>query len=142
MKKIIVTFVVILSLFIFAGCGTNSTDQKASEKIAATPTALKQTERTETPSQMNARKAAENYISLMAFSRDGLIKQLEYEKYNTADAEYGADNCGADWFEQAKKSAETYLETMPFSRDGLIEQLVFDGFTEEQAKYAADQAGL
>jgi len=59
----------------------------------------------------------------MAFSYEGLIKQLEYETYSHEDAVYAADNCGAGWNEQAAKSAESYLRVMAFSQDGLIEQL-------------------
>lgn len=39
----------------------------------------------------------------MPFSYTGLIEQLEYEQYSHDDAVYAADNCGADWNEQAAK---------------------------------------
>ena len=77
----------------------------------------------------------------MPFSYSGLIKQLEFEGYSTEDATYAADNCDADWNEQAAKKAKQYLETMAFSRDGLIEQLEFEGYTAEQAAYGAEQNG-
>ena len=77
----------------------------------------------------------------MPFSYSGLIEQLEYEGYSTEDATYAADNCGADWNEQAALSAEDYLDIMSFSRDGLIEQLVYEGFTQEQAEYGASAVG-
>ena len=54
---------------------------------------------------------------------------------------YAADNCDADWNEQAVKKAKQYLETTAFSRDGLIEQLEFEGYTAEQAAYGAEQNG-
>ena len=78
----------------------------------------------------------------MAFSYDGLIDQLEYEGYTHEEAVYAADNCGADWMEQAAKKGADYLDIMPFSRQGLIDQLEYDGFTAEQAKYGATQNGL
>ena len=78
----------------------------------------------------------------MAFSHDGLIAQLEFEKFSNEDAIYGADNCGANWNEQAAKKAKAYLDTMAFSRDGLIVQLEFDKFTNEQAVYGVDKVGL
>lgn len=78
----------------------------------------------------------------MAFSYKGLIKQLEYEKFTSAQAQYGADNCGADWMEQAVKSAKSYLTYMSFSRSGLIDQLEYEGFTHEQAVYGVEQNGL
>ena len=77
----------------------------------------------------------------MAFSYSGLIEQLEFEGYTNSDATYAANNCGADWYEQAALSAKTYLNAMPFSRDGLIEQLQYEGFTYEQAAYGAEQNG-
>jgi hypothetical protein len=75
-----------------------------------------------------------------AFSHDGLIGQLEFEGYSTEDATYGADNCGADWNEQAVKKAGQYLSHTSMSRSGLIGQLEFEGFTHEQAAYGADNA--
>ena len=77
-----------------------------------------------------------------AFSYSGLIDQLEYEKFTTEEATYGADNCGADWNEQAAKSAESYLNYTSFSRDGLIDQLEYEGFTHEQAVYGAEANGF
>ncbi len=99
------------------------------------------TPETMTMGQRNALKSAESYLSVMAFSYNGLIEQLEYEKYSHEDAVYAADHCGADWNEQAKKSAASYLSIMAFSRDGLIEQLEYEGFTHEQAVYGAEANG-
>lgn len=95
----------------------------------------------ETLSQQNALKAAQSYLSYSAFSYDGLIEQLEFEKYSNEDAVYAANNCGADWNEQAVKAAKSYLDYSSFSRDGLIEQLQFEGFTYEQAVYGAEENG-
>ena len=95
-----------------------------------------------TSGMRNALRAAKNYLSLMPFSYDGLIKQLEYEEYTHEEATYAAENCGADWYAQAAKAAKNYLDLMPFSRNGLIDQLEYEGYTSEQAAYAADQNGL
>lgn len=65
----------------------------------------------------------------MAFSYSGLIDQLEFEGYSTDEATYAADNCGANWKEQAVLAAMQYLDTMDFSKDGLIDQLEYEGFT-------------
>ena len=94
-----------------------------------------------TMGQKNALGSAKSYLELMAFSHDGLVQQLESEQYTHEDAVFAADNCGADWNEQAVKAAAAYLDMMSFSRDGLIEQLEFDGFTAEQADYGATQNG-
>jgi SOS response regulatory protein OraA/RecX len=93
-------------------------------------------------SQSNAVSAAKNYLEYAAFSRQGLIDQLEYEGYSNADAVYGADHSGADWKEQAVKSAKNYLAFSAFSRKELIDQLEYEGFTHEQAVYGADGAGM
>ena len=96
----------------------------------------------ETASQNNAKKAAKSYLSIMAFSRTSLIKQLEFEKYSTADATYGVDAQNADWNAQAAKSAKSYLELMAFSRTSLIDQLVFEGFSQAEAEYGVSTTGL
>lgn len=97
---------------------------------------------TTTVGQKNALSSAKSYLSFMAFSYDGLIEQLEYEGYTNSEAVYAADNCGADWNEQAIKSAKSYISTMSFSYDGLVEQLEYEGFTHAQAVYGAEANGL
>lgn len=97
---------------------------------------------TVTIGQKNALDSAKSYLRLMAFSYEGIIKQLEYEGFSNSEAVYAADNCEADWNEQALKSAKSYLDIMSFSYDGLVEQLEYEGFTHEQAVYGADNCGL
>ncbi|MBQ2770690.1 MAG: Ltp family lipoprotein [Clostridia bacterium] len=94
-----------------------------------------------TMGQINALGSAESYLSFMAFSQKGLVKQLEFEGFTKEEATFAADMCGADWFEQAAKSAESYLSFMSFSKSGLISQLKYEGFTQEQAEYGAAQNG-
>ena len=94
-----------------------------------------------TVSQENALEQAKNYLSFSAFSRSGLIDQLEFEGYSTQDATYAVDHCGANWNEQALKNAKSYLSIMPFSYSGLIEQLEYDQYTSEQAAYGANNCG-
>lgn len=89
----------------------------------------------------NALSSAQTYLKTMPFSYDGLIEQLEYEQYTHEEAVYAADNCGADWNEQAALAAANYLNVMSFSRQGLIDQLVYDGYTTEQAVYGVEQNG-
>ena len=84
--------------------------------------------------------SAKQYLNVMAFSYSGLIEQLEYEGYSNEEAAYAADNCGANWREQAALSAVQYLRSMAFSKDGLIDQLEYEGFTHEEAVYGAEQA--
>ncbi|WP_309230758.1 Ltp family lipoprotein [Nocardia sp. SYP-A9097] len=91
-----------------------------------------------TSSQRNAIRSAQQYLDYSAFSRSGLIHQLEYEDFSTADATFAVDSLNVDWNEQAAKSAKQYLEYTSFSRSGLIDQLVYDGFTRAQAEYGAN----
>ena len=95
-----------------------------------------------TVSQKNAARSAQSYLNSMAFSRSGLIKQLEFEGFSNEDAVYGVEHVSVDWNEQAAKSAKSYLNSMAFSRAGLIEQLEYEGFTREQAVYGVEQNGL
>ena len=62
---------------------------------------------------------------------------LGHEIADQADAlaEYGADNCGADWKESAVKAAKSKQE---YSRGTMINLLKNLGFTDEEAAYAAD----
>lgn len=96
----------------------------------------------ETTAQKNAVRKANSYLSMTGFSRSGLIKQLEFEKFSTEDATYAVDKISPDWNEQAAKKAKSYQDLSGFSRDGLIKQLEFEGFTTEQAAYGADSVGL
>jgi len=94
-----------------------------------------------TTGEENALKSAKSYLSIMAFSYEGLIKQLNFEGYTNTEATYAADNCNADWNGQAVKSAKNYLNVSAFSYSGLIRQLEYEGFTSTQATYGADNCG-
>ena len=91
-----------------------------------------------TTGEKNALNKAYDYLDYTAFSRSGLIDQLEFEGYSTSEATYAVDHCGADWNEQAVKKAQQYLDYMSFSKSGLIDQLEFEGFTPAQAEYGAN----
>lgn len=114
-----------------------------------TPTTTKQQESIATPttpsetvSQKNAIRKAKEYLSYSSFSYEGLITQLEFEKFSHEDAVYGADRSGADWNEQAAKKAKEYMSYSSFSRGSLITQLEFDKFTTDQATHGANIVGL
>lgn len=93
-------------------------------------------------SQRNAVRSAKQYLDYSAFSRTGLIKQLEYEGFSTADATFAVDSITVDWNVQAAKAAKAYLDYSGFSRSGLIGQLEYEGYTSAQAAYGATAAGL
>ncbi|MET3773233.1 MULTISPECIES: Ltp family lipoprotein [Arthrobacter] len=95
-----------------------------------------------TLSQQNALRAAADYLDYTAFSRTGLIEQLEYEKYSLDDATWAVDRVTVDWNVQAAKAAKQYLEYTSFSRSGLVDQLLYEGYTPEQAEYGVSTTGL
>jgi hypothetical protein len=94
-----------------------------------------------TVGQQNALRAGADYLGFSAFSRSGLIAQLEYEGYSTDDASWAVDRLNVDWNEQAAEAAQDYLAFSSFSRSGLIAQLEYEGYTHEQAEYGVTQAG-
>ena len=96
----------------------------------------------ETLAQSNAVAKGQDYLSFTSFSRQGLIDQLVFEGFSTADATYAADTISPDWKVQAAKKAKEYLSLESFSHQGLVEQLTFEGFTPEQAEFGVSQAGL
>lgn len=96
----------------------------------------------ESVSQKNARRSASSYLDMTAFSRTGLIDQLQYEGFSEGDAAYGVDSLHADWHEQAALSAANYLDMTSFSRSGLIDQLIYEGFTPAEAEHGVNTTGL
>jgi hypothetical protein len=97
-----------------------------------------------TAAQQQALGSAQDYFaSGEHFSRTGLIKQLEFEGFSTADATYAADHVGADWMAQAAGAAQDYLNAGEhFSHASLVSQLEFDGFTAAEAQHGAAAVGL
>ena len=93
-----------------------------------------------TTGEENALNKAFDYLDYNAFSKSGLIKQLKYEGFTTKEAKYAANNCNANWKDQAYKKATSYLGSQAFSKSGLIKQLEYEGFTNSQAKYGANKA--
>lgn len=95
-----------------------------------------------TTAQENAIGSATDYLATQGFSKSGLVEQLKFEGYSTADATFAVNHITVNWDEQAVRVARSYLETQHFSRSGLIAQLRFEGFTNVQATYAAGKVGL
>ncbi len=124
------------------GTAAPSSTASSSSSTTAAPSAPPAASSNLTRSQQNAIRSAEDYLSFTAFSRKGLIEQLQFEGYSTEDATLAVDSIVVDWKEQAAKSAENYLSFTAFSRSGLIDQLVFEGFTREEAEHGVNEAGL
>ena len=89
----------------------------------------------------NALESAKSYIKYSAFSYESLVDQLEFEGYTHEEAVYGADNCGADWYEEAAECAQSYMKYSSFSRSDLYDQLIFEDFTPSQAEYGLSAVG-
>ncbi|MGL5352789.1 MAG: Ltp family lipoprotein [Clostridium sp.] len=89
----------------------------------------------------NCIRSAKKYIAYTAFSRSGLISQLEYEGYSNESAIYSVDSLSIDWNEQSAKMAKKYLDYTAFSRSGLYDQLAHEGFSDEQIQYGLSKVG-
>ncbi len=148
MKYLTILLVLLLAVSLAASGCTSTTADPAPTPGTATPTptltpkptpTLKPD--TATLGEKNAAAKALSYLRYSAFSREGLIDQLEFEGFSHTEAVYGADQSGADWYEQAAKKAEQYLKYSSFSRSGLIDQLEFEGFTRSQAEYGVKAVG-
>ena len=141
--KILAAVVVALAVFWLIGRPliTGTKPKQASTGLSSYAASSSGESSNLTMGQKNALRAAKQYLNALAFSHDGLIHQLEYDGYSTEDATYAADNCGADWNEQAAKCAKSYLDAMSFSRSELVHQLEFDGFTSSQAEYGVAANG-
>jgi hypothetical protein len=120
----------------------DSTASGGSSSSKSASSSSKSSSSSATTGEKNALARAQDYLAVMAFSRSGLIDQLEYEGYTATQAEYAVDHCGADWDEQAVLKAKEYLDVMSFSRSGLIDQLEYEGFSHSQASAAATKVGL
>ena len=100
-----------------------------------------------TNAQQNAARAAQQYLSISGFSRQGLIDQLSSsagDGYSVQDATVAVDSLKVDWNAEAAQSAKAYMKISPFSCSGLIDQLdssAGDQYTVAQATYGAQQAG-
>lgn len=122
---------------------SDTTQSNASSGDTEAPTPTTQAPASQfTRSEENAIGSAESYLSFAAFSRSGLINQLEFDGFTPDQATRGVNSITVNWNEQAWKSAESYLGFSNFSRSGLIDQLLFEGFTQSQATYGVDKAGL
>ncbi|RHV56815.1 hypothetical protein DXB19_13265 [Lachnospiraceae bacterium OM02-26] len=118
-----------------------TTEEPTTTEVTTEATTEKTTEvYAPTTGEENALNKAFDYLDYDAFSKSGLIKQLKYEGFTTKEAKYAANNCNANWKDQAYKKATSYLESQSFSKSGLIKQLEYEGFTNSQAKYGANKA--
>ena len=96
--------------------------------------------------QQNAIASAKQYLQFDAFSKLGLIGQLDSRAvgFSKALATYAVNHISVNWNAEAVKSAKSYLKLEPFSCSGLVQQLDSSavGFTPSQAEYGAKKVGL
>jgi hypothetical protein len=140
------------ALFGTTACTTGESGPNHAQKIvnqqhkhndkSSSGTATKAAAPKYTGSQTQAIGSATDYLDTQSFSRTGLIKQLQFEKFSLADATFAVDHIKVNWNVQAQGSAHDYLQTQSFSRGSLIAQLRFEGFTPAQAAYGATHNGL
>lgn len=140
-SRIVAVSAAFVLAFGLAACSSSPADPASQPAPSSRPTSSpKQEEGAGTASQRQAMLAARGYLESQPFSKKGLVKQLKFDKYSTADAKWAVTHIKVDWDAQAVKAGEQYLSTQPFSKAGLVEQLKFDGFTEAQAEHGAKVA--
>ena len=86
-------------------------------------------------------KDAQTLAGAKAFSRRGLIEQLEAMGHPHDLAEKAADALGADWNGMALKQAGSFLSYLPLSESKLKDRLIGEGFTEEESDFAVRNCG-
>jgi Host cell surface-exposed lipoprotein/Protein of unknown function (DUF2510) len=131
-----------------AGTGTTSRAAVAAptptRTMAVAPTPTEPPKPDFTPSQENAIAKAQSYLNYAGFSKKGLIEQLEFNQFSTADATFAVEHIeatgGVNWNEQAVRKAKSYLDYTSFSLEGLVGQLEFNGFTPSEAQFGANTA--
>jgi hypothetical protein len=106
--------------------------------LAALP--LASSAQASTAGQRNALSSAQDYLHSSAFSKSGLVEQLEYEDFSSSEARWAVAHVRVSWNAEAVESAKSYLRSSSFSRQGLIEQLEYEGFTHSQAAYGVRKA--
>ena len=90
----------------------------------------------------SAIEAAKKYIETGNYTYTSLIDKLQQDGYSTADAEYAANNCGANWKGMAANEAKKLLDGGMTTKEEVVDQLIFKGFTYEQAVHGAEANGL
>ena len=140
-------FVLIVIAIAMAGSGEEATSGSTGGQAGAVSTVepVQQPAQPAQPAlpmgQQQAVESAQSYIDMGGFSRTGLVGQLTYEGFSSADAEFAVTYINPDWNAQAAQSAQSYVNMGGFSRQALIEQLVYEGFTQAQADYGASAVG-
>ena len=92
-----------------------------------------------TPDEKKALEKACAYIDNYledhnGYSHQELAEKLQRNGFSAEEAKFAADNCGANWNQQAAYQAGVYLVFYPRStKEQLMDLLLYDGFSYEQA---------
>lgn len=135
----------------YAGSTDSSTDESSddsSDEPTEAPVVSKKDKAFNALSdeQQEAVDEGRDYLDSSAFSKQGLIDQLDSDygaQYKKKDAEKAVaflDKYEVNWNKQAVRAAKEYRESSHFSTQGLIDQLDSDyggQFTHSQAVYGA-----
>ena len=163
MKRLMLISLCAVLCLLFCACGekkeessddTVATTAPVSTAATAEPTKKPETKSTTQPATAepttgitpyeSAKEAAvaeaKKFLEKANYSYNGLYNELVYMGYAEEDAEYGVDNCGADWNEQAEKRAVALSGQGGYSYDNLVEKLESEGFTHDQAVNGAKAA--
>lgn len=85
----------------------------------------------------DAIKYAETTISTgMYYSRDGLIRQLEFMGIDTNTAEQAVDSMNIDWNQMAANDAQRILSTSDYTKEQVENILKTRNYTEQEIAYA------
>lgn len=91
---------------------------------------------TVTDMQKYALTKAASYFKSSQYSKKQLIEGLEYESIPHDAAVFAAENCKADWKEQATITAKTILAAGGYTEEELEDSLRYYYFTDEEIEYA------
>ena len=102
-----------------------------------------------TEGELAALEDAKAYTKEYWFSRQDLYATLISDGYTGAEAQYGADHVGVNWFTEAAGLAKKVLDGWcldedgnvdesiePLTREGLESYMSMEGFTEDEVDYA------
>ena len=91
MKRIGSVMVALALLLCLAACGSDVVGEQSGGGEALTT------------GKVQCFESGQKIFDALLFSYEGLVKQLEFEKYTLEDAVFAVEHCGVDWNEQAAK---------------------------------------
>ena len=93
LKKSSILFLFIATLAL-TSCASPNTSESSEPTQSSEEDGVSNKQPSGTVSEANALRAGKNYLNFTAFSKKGLIEQLEFDCYTTEQAKYGASANG------------------------------------------------